>query len=60
VPKQRFKDYLKEFREANCRGCFYADEAKVATGKPCCTYPGGFPYIEDNKCFTRKKKDKGA
>ena len=57
MPRQRFKDYLRELREANCRGCFYADEAKVATDKPCCTYPG-IPHIKNDKCFTRKKKDK--
>jgi len=59
MPRQRFKDYLKEFREANCRGCLYADEAKVSTDKPCCTCPG-IPHIENDKCVTRKEKDKGA
>ena len=54
MPKQPFKDYLKEFQEANCRGCSYADAAKVGTGKPCCTYPG-LPYIENDKCATRKE-----
>ncbi|GAI63246.1 unnamed protein product [marine sediment metagenome] len=56
MPGQRFRDYLKEFREANCRGCFYADEAKVGTDKPCCTCPG-IPYIENNKCGTRKEAE---
>jgi len=56
MPRQRFKDYLKELREANCRGCFYADEAKVGTGKACCTYPG-IPQIEDTKCLTRKEAE---
>ena len=45
---------LKEFQEANCRGCVFADKQFVGTGKPCCTLPGKLNMVVGSKC-TRKK-----
>jgi len=51
---------LVEFQEANCRGCYFADE-KVGTGHPCCTYPSHL-HIEGKQigtqppeCLTRRE-----
>jgi len=51
---------LEEFQERNCRGCFYAEEEKVGTGRACCTYPQPLK-LEDGryappKCLTRKDR----
>jgi hypothetical protein len=48
---------LTEFQERNCKGCRYADEKKVGTGKPCCTFPGPITQ-KDGRCLVRK--DRGA
>ena len=45
---------LKEFQEANCRGCVFADKQFVGTGKPCCTLPGKLNMVVGSEC-TRKK-----
>lgn len=30
---------LSDYQERNCRGCKFADTARIGTGKPCCTRP---------------------
>ena len=30
---------LEEYQLKNCEGCYFAEEKKVGTGKPCCTKP---------------------
>lgn len=45
---------LTEFQESNCRGCLYADDEKVGTGRPCCTYPERIK-LKDGTCQTRKE-----
>ena len=44
---------LAEFQKRNCKGCFYADEEKVGTGRACCTYPQPIKH-ERGECLTRK------
>jgi hypothetical protein len=43
----------KEFQEQNCKGCYFANDAKVGTGKPCCTYASQL-NIERGVCLTRR------
>lgn len=31
---------LMGYQLANCKGCRFADEPLVGTGRPCCTKPG--------------------
>ena len=50
---------LLDFQFRHCEGCFYGDQAKVGTGKPCCTFITT-PHIVDGKCLTRKGKDPEA
>ena len=45
---------LAEFQERNCHDCFYADEAKVGTGRACCTYPQPIK-LDEGKCITKKE-----
>ncbi len=45
-----------EFQEANCRGCRFADDEKVGTGEPCCTYAFQLNVVE-GKCLTRRPKE---
>lgn len=42
------KRNLKELQEKNCRGCRFANQEKVGTGEPCCTYPGTYPCSRAN------------
>ena len=49
---------IAEFQERNCHGCFFADVAKVGTGRACCTYPTSIK-IEEGKCLTRKEAENG-
>ena len=44
-------DNLTEFQRRNCRGCFYADEEKVGTGRACCSYPQPLK-LERGECLT--------
>ena len=34
------KQELQDFQLQNCDGCRFADEARVGTEEPCCTFPG--------------------
>ncbi|MBA7712335.1 hypothetical protein ES703_121309 [subsurface metagenome] len=45
---------LKDLQLKNCKGCQFANQEKVGTGQPCCSYPG-MPRLEGNKCLTRKE-----
>jgi len=49
---------LAEFQERNCKGCRYADDNKVGTGEPCCTFPGPLTH-KGGRCLTRKERDDG-
>ncbi len=40
------------YQLANCKGCRFADEPLVGTGRPCCTYIGRLLASPD-KCLTR-------
>jgi len=55
---------LKDFQEANCRGCFYSDPEKVGTGGACCTFPGmpriEYVHDENDRCLTRKEVKKSG
>ncbi|MBA7603173.1 hypothetical protein ES703_10277 [subsurface metagenome] len=34
------RDLLAHWQSNNCSRCKFADQSKVGTGEPCCTYPG--------------------
>lgn len=47
---------LRAFQKANCaKGCRFANDAMVGTGKPCCRYPGGL-ISDGTTCFSRVTK----
>jgi hypothetical protein len=56
--KQKKGDTTKvdtTFQRMNCKGCKFADESKVGTGEPCCTY--AFQLNVDNDvCRTRREE----
>ena len=45
---------LKEFQNANCKGCKFADNEKVGTGEPACQYAFRLD-IENGVCKTRRE-----
>lgn len=47
---------LLSFQTKNCTGCHWADQDKVCSGKPCCTFITS-PHIVDGNCLTRKVQD---
>lgn len=44
--------WLAKFQNENCKGCRFANDKRVGTGKPCCIYPGRLLTTPD-KCLTR-------
>jgi len=51
--KLKIMEHLREFQIQHCKGCLYAKNEKIGTGKACCTCPS-IPRIGNNICFTRK------
>lgn len=47
-------NWIKKFREEQCRGCKFVDEEVRKRLGPCCTYPGTVK-IEGNKCLNRRE-----
>ena len=49
--KEITRQKITEFQERNCRGCDYAVEALIGTGRGCCT---GTPKMENGVCLNKK------
>jgi len=48
---------LAEWQSVHCKGCTFAEEKLVGTGKPCCTFHGPPRTDKDGKCLNRKEKE---
>lgn len=54
--REIINETLAEFQDRNCKGCFYANEKEVGTGRACCTWPQPL-NLEGGKCLTRKEEE---
>jgi len=53
--KDMAREKLIEFQECNCRGCDYAVETLIGTGKGCCTRT---PNLANGMCVNKKRTGK--
>ena len=47
---------LEGWQKRQCEGCYFADDGKVGTGQPCCTYPGYLVCDGLGHCKKRREK----